>query len=64
MRPWPWYYESPLFSAFQKATELEELQMEVGDERIRPYMVRLPRLRLRDGGLLVLCFIHRMAWNH
>jgi hypothetical protein len=34
MRPWPWYYESPLFSAFQKATGLEELQIEVGDERI------------------------------
>jgi hypothetical protein len=34
MRPWPRYYESPLFSAFQKAPELEELQIEVGDERI------------------------------
>ena len=34
MRPWPWYYESLLFSAFQKAAELEELQIEVGDEGI------------------------------
>jgi hypothetical protein len=34
MRPWPRYYESPLFSAFQKAMKLEELQIEVGDEGI------------------------------
>jgi hypothetical protein len=34
MRSWPWYYESPLFSTFQKAAELKELQIEVRDERI------------------------------